>query len=88
MRLYFHGSRYELRGIPHTGTFEELEIGGRKGVLLSCERPLPLLEACIRVDIPDEEVSTYALGPEWPDDYIVPLAIVQRHDHGTHVPSA
>ena len=88
MRLYFHGSRYELHGIPHTGAFEELEIGGRRGVLLSCERPLPLLEACIPVDIPDDEVSAYALGPEWPDDYIVPLAIVQQHDPDANISSA
>jgi hypothetical protein len=80
MRLYFHGSRYELRDIPRTGTLEESEIGGHSGVLLSSERPLPVLEACIPVEIPDEEVGRYARGPEWPDDYLVPMAIVQRHN--------
>jgi hypothetical protein len=80
MRLYFHGSRFELREIPHTGSLEEIEIDGRNGVLLSSERPLPVLEACIEVVIPDEEVGRYARGPEWPDDYLVPAAIVQRHN--------
>ena len=80
MRLYFHGSRFELREIPRTGSLEELEIDGHSGVLLSRERPLPVLEACIPVEIPDDEVDRYARGPEWPDDYVVPAAIVQRYN--------
>ena len=79
MRLYFHGPREELPGISRTGAFPEDEIDGRRGVLLSCERPLPVLEACIHVDIPDEEVADYARGPAWPDDFLVPLAVVQQH---------
>ena len=80
MRLYLHGSRYELRDIPRTGSLEEFETDGHSGVLLSSERPLPVLEACIAVVIPDEEVDRYARGPEWPDDYLVPMAIVRRHN--------
>jgi hypothetical protein len=78
MRLCFRGQRSGLGAIPHTDAFEEVEIDGRRGVLLSSERPLPVLEACLRVDIPDEAVAPYALGPLWPSDYIIPLAIVQR----------
>jgi hypothetical protein len=85
MRLYFcQGPRDELPEIARTGAFEELDLGGRRGVLLSCERPLPVLEACIRVDIPDAEVAPFARGPEWPDDYVVPLAIVQEHNGHQH----
>lgn len=78
MRLCFRGQRYELAAIPRSSIFEEVEIDGRRGVLLSSERPLPVLEACLRVDIPDEDVAPYARGPLWPGDYIVPLAIVQQ----------
>ena len=80
MRLYFHGSRFELNQIPRTRSLEELEIDGRSGILLSCERPLPVLEGCIRVEIPDDEVGRFARGPEWPDDYLVPAAIVERYN--------
>jgi hypothetical protein len=82
MRLYFHGHRHELGAVPRDGTYEEFEIDGRRGVLLSSERPLPVLEACIPVEIPDDEAVLYARGPLWPDDYLVPLAIVQRHNPG------
>jgi hypothetical protein len=84
MRLYFHGPREQLPEIARTGAFEEFDLDGRRGVLLSCERPLPVLEAVIRVDIPDEEVARYARGPEWPDDYLVPLALVRRHNGQPH----
>ena len=85
MRLYFHGRRDELSDIARTGAFEEFEMDGRRGVLLSCERPLPVLEACISLDIPDVELAPYARGPEWPDDYLVPLAIVQLHNGHAHL---
>ena len=33
-----------------------------------------MLEAYIPVEIPDEDVTSYARGQEWPDDYLVPFA--------------
>ena len=84
MRLYFHGSREELPDISRTGAFPEDEIDGRTGVLLSCERPLPVIEACIRVEIPDDELAGCSRGPAFPDDYLVPLAVVQRHIPHAH----
>jgi hypothetical protein len=80
MRLYFHGSRDQLRDIPRSGTFPEVAIQGRMGVLLTSERPVPVPEAVIPVDIPDGELAAYARGPGWAGDYIVPRAVVERHN--------
>lgn len=76
MKLYYIGSKAELALAVREDWYTEWTIGLGRGVLLSAARPVPAPAPVVVLEFPEREVRSFARGPAWPDEYVVPAEIV------------